>query len=401
MLRTVLKTASVSAAIAVTLASAPSPALAGGYSVRACSPSTSAGSWTPVDTSFGGFTAGNLCGGPEIGPVEGETAGGLYAEDQLNSPVNIPDGAKAGWTFVAPPGTTITAVTYYRHLSTYNNRNIVAGLFQADGTALEQCKLELPLGSSNTCSKPNNQAPVTFTGLSSSSLFVGVICRIVTSALACIAGGEPLHAAKAVMYSSKVTLSESSMPVVSAVAGPMWAGGVVSDVAPVTFSASDPIGIQEQQVRSDTGVVLASAPQACDFSLAQPCPQQPSGSLSVDTRRVPDGPHTFSLVVTDAAGNSQVVTSPPVVVNNYGPPAPSALTATAKGGGSNLIALAWRSPLNPPAPVTSGQVQLCKETLSAGDHRRLERRCTGHGAWTGALHRAAVAARQPGARWSA
>ena len=71
-------------------------------------------------------------------------------------------------------------------------------------------------------------------------------------------------------------------------------------------------------MRSDTGATLVSAPQACDFSLAQPCPQQPSGSLSVDTRRVPDGPHTFSLVVTDAAGNSQVVTSPPVVVNNTG-----------------------------------------------------------------------------------
>ena len=86
----------------------------------------------------------------------------------------------------------------------------------------------------------------------------------------------------------------------------------------------------------------------------------PSGSLSVDTRRVADGPHTFSLVVTDAAGNSQVVTSPTVVVDNNGPPAPAAFTATAKGGGSKVIALAWRNPSNPPAPITAAMVQLCE-----------------------------------------
>ena len=88
-------------------------------------------------------------------------------------------------------------------------------------------------------------------------------------------------------------------------------------------------------------------------------------SLAVDTRRVPDGPHTFSLVVTDAAGNTQVATSPLVVVDNNGPPPPAAFTATAKGGGSNVIALAWRNPLNAPAPVTAGQVQLCQSACPA------------------------------------
>ena len=85
---------------------------------------------------------------------------------------------------------------------------------------------------------------------------------------------------------------------------------------PVTFSASDATGIKQQYVRADPGGVIAGATQTCDSMLAQPCPQLPAGSVSVDTRRVGDGPHTFSLVVVDAAGNQQTATSPPVVVRN-------------------------------------------------------------------------------------
>ena len=52
----------------------------------------------------------------------------------------------------------------------------------ADGSPLEQCKIPWPFpsGSSIRCDKINDQAPVTFTGLNTSSLFLGVMCRIVT-----------------------------------------------------------------------------------------------------------------------------------------------------------------------------------------------------------------------------
>jgi hypothetical protein len=54
-----------------------------------------------------------------------------------------------------------------------------------------------------------------------------------------------------------------------------------------------------------------------------------------------------------------------VVVNNNGPPPPTALTATAKGGGSNVVALAWRNPVGAPAPITAGRVQLCQSICPA------------------------------------
>ena len=367
MSRLISQTLSIAAATAVSFGSLVSASFAGSYIVSACSPSSAPGLWAQTNTFSAALAADNRCGGPAIGATDGSQDGSLYAEDVLNSPVNIPHGARAGWTLVAPAGTTITAISYYRTFSAYNNPNMISGLFQADGTPLEQCKIPWPFvsGSSNRCDRINDQAPATFTGLSTGSLFLGVACRIVDSALACIAGGAPLHAATARVYSARVTLSESGTPTLGDVAGPLWGGGEVAGTVPVTFTASDASGIREQAVRSDSGQTVGSAVQSCDFGNVPPCPQQLPGSLSVDTTRVSDGPHTFSLVVTDAAGNTQVATSPTVVVNNGGPPPPAALTATAKGGGSNVVALAWRNPVGAPAPITGGRVQLCQTTCPA------------------------------------
>ena len=161
----------------------PCPALAGSYVVTACSPTTSPGLWAQTNTFPAALATGNQCGGPAIGPLDASHTGALYAEDVLDSPENIPDGSRAGWTFTAPAGTTITAISYYRSLSGYNNWNMPAGLYTADGTALEECRIPWPFvpPATNHCDKPNNQVPVTFSGLSTSSLFLGVKCQLVTA----------------------------------------------------------------------------------------------------------------------------------------------------------------------------------------------------------------------------
>ncbi len=366
MKQAVLRALGLAATTAACLALPSCPALAGGYVVNACSPTTSSGLWTPTNTFPAAFATGNQCGGPAVGSTDGGHQGALYAEDVLNSPASIPDGARAGWTLTAPTGTTITAISYYRSVHAYNDQDLISGIFDAAGTPLEQCKIPWPFvaGSSIDCDKINDEAPVTFTGLSTSSLFLGIMCRIVRPVIACGAGGAPLHAVTAALYSARVTLSESGAPTLSNAGGTLWGGGIVSGVAPVTFAASDASGIQDQQVRSDAGQILISVPQACDFTQAPPCPQQPAGTLNVDTSRVADGVHTFTVVVTDPAANSQLATSPPVVVDNNGPPPPS-LTATAHGSGSNVIALSWRNPASAPAPITQAMVQLCQATCPA------------------------------------
>jgi hypothetical protein len=349
--------------------------------------------WAQTNTFPAGFATGNLCGGPAIGPVDGSDQGALYAQDNLNSSALIPDGARAGWTFTAPPGTTITAISYYRSLATHDSSDLVAGLFQADGAVLEQCKIPWPFvsGSSIICSKPNNQAPYTFTGLNTSSLFLGVICRIVDNATACIGGGAPLHDARADLYSAKVTLSESTPPTLSSLGGTLWAGGVVSGVVPVTFAASDATGIQQQLVRSDTGQTLVSTVAPCDFTLAQPCPQQPAGSLSVDTSRVPDGPHTFSVIVTDAAANSQVATSPTVIVHNRRPP----VASTPTGQGAPTASTSTNTPARPSrirAVITGRRLRVSATIAARGRVRvswrsRLHGRTVAHGSRMVAIHK--------------
>jgi hypothetical protein len=376
VIRPALKTLLIVAATVVGVAAGVVPALAAGsYTVSACSPGATTGPWTLVNTSPGGLNAGQLCGGPASGspPISQEPGtilyqdqGAMYAQDNLGSSTVMPNGTQAGWLFTAPASTTITAISYYRGIMTFGNSNYLSGLFQANGTPLEQCMVSTALGSPLYCSMPNSQAPVAFTGLSTSSLFFGVVCDVVVpSTSACVDGAAGQHSAQADLYSAQVTLSETALPTLGAAGGALWGGGVVSGVVPVTFSASDPSGIQGALVHSDSGVTAASVSETCDFTSAVPCPQVPSGSLSVNTTGIADGPHTFTVAATDAAGNTQSATSPSVIVDNDGPPAPSAFTATPVSSSSNAIHLAWTNPVSPPQPIASAMVQLCQATCAA------------------------------------
>ncbi len=213
------------AALANLAAIAPVPANAGTYVVSACSPLSSPGAWSEINTAPAGLTAGQACGGPAIGALGIGDQGALYAEDNLGASSQIANGAAAGWAFTAPPATTITAISYYRALAAYNEQDLVAGLFEASGQPLEQCMIPLAVsaGDSIVCSMPNTQAPVTFGGLSTSGLFFGVTCRIVDGAGACIDGGT-IHAAQADLYSAQVTLSETAAPTLSQITGGPWDG---------------------------------------------------------------------------------------------------------------------------------------------------------------------------------
>lgn len=360
----IVKTSARLAATAACVALIASPALAGEYVVTTCSPSGSPGPWVSSTTAAAALAIGDRCGGPAIGAADGSHDGALYAQDIRSVPVDIADRSRAGWTFTAPAGTTITAISYYRRLAAGGDPGLVAGLYRGDGVTLEECKGSRPLQPAVTgmCSMPNRQVPVTFSDLHTSALFVGVGCRPVRPATACGAGGSTLPAVQADLYSAQVTLSESDAPALSDLGGALWRGGVVSGVVPVTFAASDLTGIKQQEVRDDSDTTLISVLRPCDFTIVQPCAQQPAGSLNVDTTRVADGSRTFSLAVTDAAGNTRVATSPPIMIDNAGPPPPAELTAAPGRADSDAIALSWRNPPDAPAPVMSAMVQLCQAT---------------------------------------
>jgi hypothetical protein len=349
------------AAIAAFALAAALPAAAdaaGSYTVNACSPTTSAGPWEQVDTNTASMTLGNECGGPLIGPVGSGNTGSLYGEDLVGSTTEVPSGSEAGWQFTAPTGTVIMAVSYYRALDTVAGAgDWQVGLFSASGAALDICETD-----PSPCSSPNDQLPVTLSGLDTTGLFFGIYCDA-TSPDECVPGGAE-HSAQAEMYSIAVTLSETGLPSVSGLGGPLWGGGVVWGSETVTFSASDPSGLAQLAVDGPAGQV-ALQPQSCNYAQSQPCPNLPSGSMSVNTTMLADGTQTLTLLVTNAAGNTETVQSPSVVIDNNGPPTPTQLSASAITGKATTVQLTWSDPLNPPQPVASAEAELCQASCAS------------------------------------
>lgn len=337
---------------------------AGSYVVLACSPTSIAGIFQAVNTFPEGLAGGNRCGGPAIGPIafEGPTdEGALFGEDSTNSIADIPDGAEAGWLAVAPAGTTITAIRYYRSLHAYLQQSLVPGLWTHEGSTLESC-VSPPEGT-HECNNLNNQVPTTFTGLNTSSLFFGVRCHLVGGDEYCIPAAPGKRHAQAEIYSAQVTLSQTASPTLTSVSGSAWGGGVLSGQPAVLVSGSDPSGIASVDVRSSLGGVLASVSEPCDYYQAVPCPSLNAVSVPVDTTAAADGAQAFSLTARDAAGNTTTVSSPQVVVDNHGPPAPIALTGSLAG---KEVLLSWVNPTAVPVALASATVTVCGASCSPG-----------------------------------
>ncbi len=329
---------------------------AGTYTVSACSPTSSAGSWQPVNTYPSGLTVGNMCGGPAIGPNEpqGPTDGGaLFAEDSTNTTADIPNGTEAGWTFTAPTGTNIVGLNYYRSLHAHQEPDLIPGLWTGEGTTIESCPATFE--DHFECNLLNNQPPV-LGALDTSSLFFGVRCDLLDGAEYCVAAAPGERHAQADLYSANVTLSETTSPTISSVSGTGWNGGYASGQVPVTLSASDDSGIASVEVRSGLGAILASVTEACDYSLAVPCPNLSGVTIPLNTSATAEGSQALTLTVRDAAGNTSREISPQVIVDNLGPAPPTALTATVSG---KEVILSWRNPTSPAVPITTATVALC------------------------------------------
>jgi hypothetical protein len=346
----------LASAAAIALLAAPG-ASAGTYTVSACSPTSSAGSWQPVNTFPSGLTVGNLCGGPATGPNEPQASptdeGALFAEDSTNTTADIPNGAEAGWSFTAPTGTSIVGLSYYRSLHAHQEPDLIPGLWNGEGMTIESCPATFE--DHYECSLLNNQPPL-LGAMNTSSLFFGVRCDLVDGGEYCVAAAPGERHAQADLYSANVKLSETSAPTIASVSGAGWAGGYLSGQVSLTLSASDDSGIASVEVRSALGAVLASAPQSCDYYLSVPCPNLSGATIDLNTAAAPDGSQSLVVTVSDAAGNISRVTSQQVTIDNHGPASPAGFTAALSG---KEVVLSWMNPAAPPVPIASATVTLC------------------------------------------
>lgn len=113
----------------------------------------------------------------------------------------------------------------------------------------------------------------------------------------------------------EVTLSEDVAPIVSQPGGTVFSAGRQSGTRTVTYAASDPqSGLAKVDVLLD-GTVVASddLTPRCFYADFTVCPASDDGTLQIDTRSVPNGVHSLTLRVQDAAGNERVVDGPSTI----------------------------------------------------------------------------------------
>jgi hypothetical protein len=118
-------------------------------------------------------------------------------------------------------------------------------------------------------------------------------------------------------------------------------GGVYRAWAVVDGRPGAPVAIGDDRCRD-----LIPGGDPYQFAFRQPCPLTAGATVAVDTTALADGPHTFAVVVEDAAGNAVTVLGPATrVVDNVpdATPAPTPAPAPAPHGVSAhpLTVSAW------------------------------------------------------------
>ncbi len=130
---------------------------------------------------------------------------------------------------------------------------------------------------------------------------------------------------------AEATLEEGIPPSASVDGGELFSAGPQSAIRGLTYGAVDPQSGVAKVVAVLGGTIAGTADFAseCAYADLAACPPSKSGSIAVDTRKVPDGLYPVSLRVTDAAGNEQTVQSPTAIqVANGAAGAPSGSGAT-------------------------------------------------------------------------
>lgn len=335
--------------VALALSAAANSARAGSYDVVTCGDTTNTAnnSWIASNSAPTELETGNGCGGAG-------SYGGLYARDALAVP-NAAAGDSAQWIFTAPPGTSITGVSYSRWFYKEDDDDWQPGLF-VDGSTLETCAIVYPAVRCNAGVLGGQRSTKAING--AKSISIGTRCSA-PSPVTCGNGGT-MHAAIAVLYGATVTLSDASAPSLSNVAGSLFEGGYQTGLRTAVMGASDNAGVRSGRVYVD-GSVASTTAFGCDFTYAVPCSDKVGAEVPLDTRSLPDGSHDVQVAAVDPAGNESRSSVRTVSVDNSAPSAPSGLVVA---GGSdwrseNAFSVAWTNPSGQVAPVVAGDYQLC------------------------------------------
>jgi hypothetical protein len=326
-------------------------AFAGTYQVAACAVPTPLvnNSWLPFNNNATYLETPANCGTNEITGFSRETSG-LAAVDVLGLSTNTPEGAVAGWTFAAPPGDTVTAISMDRDLFN-DGPGWLPQIIDGTGTPLpgDICPFN---GSNGGC---ETSGAASHAGLDTTSLTIEVLCSPASAGLTACGGGASLHSGRAELDGAVVTITDEQPPQITSTSGSLFTGGLVRGTLSGTVNGSDSSGVQYARVYVD-GTQVAQQALACDFTRPAPCPASSSSQFSLATSAISNGPHQIQAAVVDAAGNQTLGGPVQVTVDNTSPIAPTGLQVNGKAAGAWInqpATTTWTNPSEPQADPIS------------------------------------------------
>jgi len=319
---------------------------AGTYEVAACAGAAPLvnNSWAPFNNDASHLETRANCGIGEIAGYSGTTSG-LAAADVLGLGTQTPEGAVAGWTFTAPAGDTISAISMSRDLFD-DGPGWLPQIIDAASTPLpgESCPYN---GSNGGC---EISGAATHTGLDTTSLTIEVLCSPASEELTVCGGGSTLHSARAELNSATVTINDEQPPQLTSTSGPLFTGNLVRGAISGTIDSSDAgSGVQYARLYAD-GALMAQQLSSCDFTQPVPCPTSSSAQFSLNTSALSNGPHEIQAAVVDAAGNQTLGASDQIMVDNVNPSAPTGVLVDGHGGGTwtnQPATITWTNPSQP------------------------------------------------------
>lgn len=326
---------------------------AGTYEVVSCEDAASGSnySWTSYSNNPSHLEIGTCS--------NATTSGGLFARDNITCTSAcslVPEGSSAGWTFTAPSGTTITALSYRRWLYKIDNEPWNPAAQTGDGDVLETCSISYPASSCAVGAEGGVRAR--FAVPAATVVRVGIECT--DNAYDYCTKGATMHQVAAVLYGATVTLTDNVAPTVTPVTGSLFDGGYRSGRQGVSFDAADNAGIRSARLYVD-GVAKPATTYSCDFTYTVPCSNRSDGVLELDTSTVEDGTHQVEVAVADPASNQTRSEARTVTVDNTAPTAPIGLTVD--GGdavrSTNGFDVSWTNPGGQVAPIVAAHWSIC------------------------------------------
>ncbi len=305
-------------ALAITFAHAAS-SHAGTYIHKSCATgadlSDAFGGWQASAYSMVGNANANQC-----------PWGGLHS--QMNPEAGIPIGATVGWTYSAPPQTTISrfVADYAGWTKIYDEVN--QGLIQfLDGAG------NVGRTYSDRQATVTDKRTIDWLGVDTNAITARVLCDGPSGHVGCVGS-----VGWSSIFDPKLYLADDLPPTVGAATGSVTTDTTWKGTEGISYSATDlGGGIARLRLSVDGGPavvdhVINTNNEHCQisgtengtwvFSWPKPCPGSVNTEEPVDTTAIADGRHTVTLKVVDAAqqeatlwtGSRLVANHPPVNV---------------------------------------------------------------------------------------